>query len=257
MKVARWTFLRIVSVGIASLLASIFLLAHSQSALSNSQKLKSNILACKQIINKSLTFDKKRALIPSDDYVQMRFVYRKQALFIDSFYYKTFGLVAASMATLRDNIWQVADRSADMNRTLKTSQNQDEINGFQYAIDNSMSYIPFDIVEFASACRSLQGFKYKEDVYTLESLNILKSFADRFGCLDFMKSIEVLEYVKEFGTCKIDNTIVKIYDFRNLVDQKAFLDSFLAQGITPDKYKVSGTRVIYPEDESKLAAISP
>jgi hypothetical protein len=250
------SFFRIIAIGIAVILASFSLNPYSYAALSNSQKLKSNILACKKIINKSITFDKQRSMIPQDDYVQLRLVYRKQALFIDSFYYKTFGLVASAMGTLRDNIWQVADRSADMNRTLNTTQNPEEITGFQYAIDNSMSYISFDIVEFASACRSLKGFKYKDDIYTQESLNILRSFANRIGCLDFTKSSEIVEYVKEFGTCSIDNTFVKIYDFRNFVDQKMFLDALFAQGITADRYKISGTLVIFPDDASKLGAIS-
>jgi hypothetical protein len=74
------------------------------------------------------------------------------AKYVDSFYYKTFGEVASTMASLRDEVWQVADRSKDLNRVTKTTMDPLEIEDLTYALNNSLSMIDFHAGEFTNAC---------------------------------------------------------------------------------------------------------
>ena len=126
----------------------------------------SNRDSCKKILDTSIIFDANRATLPQNDFASQRNLYASHARFIDEFYYKTFNDVATTMGYLRDNVWQVADRSADMVRVLGTTQDPDEISDLEYAINRSRDAIPFDAREFASACRALPGFSYRTDVYT-------------------------------------------------------------------------------------------
>ena len=109
-----------------------FTYSASAAKFSEAQKLKLNIKSCQSILNKSISFELVRASITSTDYTKLRLIYSQQAKFIDSFYYKTFGFVAAFMGPLRDEIWQVADRSADLNRVNKTTQDPIEIADLTY-----------------------------------------------------------------------------------------------------------------------------
>ncbi len=228
----------------------------SYGAMTGAQKLNSNKNACKQILNKSIVFEARRAEIPKDDFLKLRMVYRSQALYIDSFYYKTFGSVASAMATLRDNIWQVADRSADMNRVQNTTQDEREIADLQYAIDTSMSYISFDIVNFASACRTLKNFKFDKNIFTYESLNILGNLAESFNCLNYLKSLEPAPFAQEWGSCTFESTVVKLYNFKSRQDLQSFLSTIAAFGITEEVLIIRGTRIIAPDDASKIIVIN-
>ena len=81
-----------------------FTYSASAAKFSEVQKLKLNIKSCQSILNKSISFELVRASITSTDYTKLRLTYSQQAKFIDSFYYKTFGFVAAFMGPLRDEI---------------------------------------------------------------------------------------------------------------------------------------------------------
>lgn len=223
---------------------------------SDSQKLRSNIKSCSQILQKSIKFEEVRKKIEDDDYVQLRRVYRNQALYIDSHYYKTFGEVADAMATLRDNIWQVADRSADMFRALNSSQNAEEISGLDYAINQSMSYIGFDTVQFAETCRTLKGFKFKKDIFTFASLEVMKKFSESFGCISYVKSSEPAPFVLEWGQCQFDTTVVKLYNFKSESDLKSFIETIKSFGVTDESLIIKGLRIIAPDDTSKILSIS-
>ena len=58
------------------------------------------------------------------------------------------------MGSLRDEVWQVADRSKDLNRVTKTTMDP-EIEDLTYALNNSLSMIEFHAGEFTNACELL------------------------------------------------------------------------------------------------------
>jgi hypothetical protein len=235
---------------------SIFI-AHSASAakFSETQKLRLNIKSCQSILNKSIGFESVRASITSTDYQKLRLIYSQQAKFIDSFYYKTFGLVAAFMGPLRDEIWQVADRSADLNRVNKTTRDPIEISDLTYALESSLEKIEFNLIEFASSCRTLKGFKFRSDLFTEASLISLNKFTESFNCTNYSKSSEFAPYVKEWGACTFDGGNVKVYSFASDKELKAFMDSIFEYGITEANLVIKNLLIAAPDDLSKLDSI--
>ena len=235
---------------------SIFI-THSASAakFSETQKLRLNIKSCQSILNKSIGFESVRASITSTDYQKLRLIYSQQAKFIDSFYYKTFGLVAAFMGPLRDEIWQVADRSADLNRVNKTTRDPIEISDLTYALESSLGKIEFNLIEFANSCRALKGFKFRSDLFTEASLLSLKKFSESFNCVNYLKSSEFAPYVKEWGACTFDGGNVKVYSFASDKELKAFMDSIFEYGITEANLVIKNLLIAAPDDLSKLDSI--
>ena len=126
--------------------------ALSQGKITAAQKLKMNKKSCELILKRTIIFQDSRSTIDPLDYPKLRRIYMAYAKYVDSFYYKTFGEVASSMGSLRDEVWQVADRSGDLNRVTKTSMDPLEIADLTYAVSNSMSLIDFNIGEFTNAC---------------------------------------------------------------------------------------------------------
>lgn len=235
---------------------SIFI-THSASAakFSETQKLRLNIKSCQSILNKSIGFESVRASITSTDYQKLRLIYSQQAKFIDYFYYKTFGLVAAFMGPLRDEIWQVADRSADLNRVNKTTRDPIEISDLTYALESSLEKIEFNLIEFASSCRTLKGFKFRSDLFTEASLISLNKFTESFNCTNYSKSSEFAPYVKEWGACTFDGGNVKVYSFASDKELKAFMDSIFEYGITEANLVIKNLLIAAPDDLSKLDSI--
>ena len=235
---------------------SIFI-THSASAakFSETQKLRLNIKSCQSILNKSIGFESVRASITSTDYQKLRLIYSQQAKFIDSFYYKTFGLVAAFMGPLRDEIWQVADRSADLNRVNKTTRDPIEISDLTYALESSLEKIEFNLIEFASSCRTLKGFKFRSDLFTEASLISLNKFTESFNCTNYSKSSEFAPYVKEWGACTFDGGNVKVYSFASDKELKAFMDSIFEYGITEANLVIKNLLIAAPDDLSKLDSL--
>ena len=235
---------------------SIFI-THSASAakFSETQKLRLNIKSCQSILNKSIGFESVRASITSTDYQKLRLIYSQQAKFIDSFYYKTFGLVAAFMGPLRDEIWQVADRSADLNRVNKTTRDPIEISDLTYALESSLEKIEFNLIEFASSCRTLKGFKFRSDLFTEASLISLNKFTESFNCTNYSKSSEFAPYVKEWGACTFDGGNIKVYSFASDKELKAFMDSIFEYGITEANLVIKNLFIAAPDDLSKLDSI--
>ena len=235
---------------------SIFI-THSASAakFSETQKLRLNVKSCQSILNKSIGFESVRASITSTDYQKLRLIYSQQAKFIDSFYYKTFGLVAAFMGPLRDEIWQVADRSADLNRVNKTTRDPIEISDLTYALESSLGKIEFNLIEFANSCRALKGFKFRSDLFTEASLISLKKFSESFNCVNYLKSSEFAPYVKEWGACTFDGGNVKVYSFASDKELRAFMDSIFEYGITEANLVIKNLLIAAPDDLSKLDSI--
>ena len=141
---------------IASLLlatsASVSANAYSKAKITAAQKLKMNKKSCELILKRTIIFQDTRSTIDPVDYPKLRRVYMAYAKYVDSFYYKTFGEVASTMASLRDEVWQVADRSKDLNRVTKTTMDPLEIEDLTYALNNSLSMIDFHAGEFTNAC---------------------------------------------------------------------------------------------------------
>ena len=129
--------------------------AFSQGKVTAAQKLKMNKKSCSLILARTIVFNDTRVGIDPVDYPKLRAVYMAYAKYVDSFYYKTFGQVASSMSALRDEVWQVADRSKDLNRVTKTSMDPFEIEDLTYALNNSLSMIDFHAGEFTNACNLL------------------------------------------------------------------------------------------------------
>ena len=99
-----------------------------------------------------MIFQETRSTIDPVDYPRLRAAYMAYAKYVDSFYYKTFGEVASTMGSLRDEVWQVADRSKDLNRVTKTTMDPIEIEDLTYALNNSLSLIDFHANEFTNTC---------------------------------------------------------------------------------------------------------
>jgi hypothetical protein len=129
--------------------------ALSKGKITAAQKLKMNKKSCSLILARTIIFNKDRTGIDPVDYPKLRRVYMAYAKYVDSFYYKTFGEVASTMASLRDEVWQVADRSGDLNRVTKTTMDPLEITDLTYAVTNSMTLIDFNLGEFTNACELL------------------------------------------------------------------------------------------------------
>ena len=129
--------------------------AYSQGKITATQKLKMNKKSCSLILARTIIFDNARIGIDPVDYPKLRAVYMAYAKYVDSFYYKTFGQVASTMGSLRDEVWQVADRSKDLNRVTKTTMDPFEIEDLTYALNNSLSMIEFHAGEFTNACELL------------------------------------------------------------------------------------------------------
>ena len=126
--------------------------AYSKAKITAAQKLKMNKKSCELILKRTIIFQDTRSTIDPVDYPKLRRVYMAYAKYVDSFYYKTFGEVASTMASLRDEVWQVADRSKDLNRVTKTTMDPLEIEDLTYALNNSLSMIDFHAGEFTNAC---------------------------------------------------------------------------------------------------------
>ncbi len=235
---------------------SLFIVSSAPAAkFSEAQKLRMNIKSCQNILNKSISFESVRASISSTDYSKLRLIYSQQANFIDSFYYKTFGLVAAFMGPLRDEIWQVADRSADLNRVNKTTQDPIEISDLTYSLESSMSKIEFNLIEFASNCRALKGFKFRSDLFTEASLMTLQKFTKSFNCVNYSKFFEFAPFVKEWGACAYEGSNVKVYSFAGDKELKAFMATIFDYGITESNLVIKNLLIAAPDDLSKLDSI--
>jgi hypothetical protein len=126
--------------------------AYSKAKITAAQKVKMNKKSCNLILKRTIIFQETRSTIDPVDYPKLRGVYMAYAKYVDSFYYKTFGEVASSMGSVRDEVWQVADRSKDLNRVTKTTMDPLEIQDLKYALNNSLSMIDFHIGEFTNAC---------------------------------------------------------------------------------------------------------
>jgi hypothetical protein len=129
--------------------------AYSKAKITAAQKVKMNKKSCNLILKRTIIFQDTRSTIDPLDYLKLRGVYMAYAKYVDSFYYKTFGEVASSMGSLRDEVWQVADRSKDLNRVTKTTMDPLEIEDLTYALNNSLSLIDFHAGEFTNACELL------------------------------------------------------------------------------------------------------
>ncbi len=129
--------------------------AYSKAKITAAQKVKMNKKSCNLILKRTIIFQETRSTIDPVDYPKLRGVYMAYAKYVDSFYYKTFGEVASSMGSVRDEVWQVADRSKDLNRVTKTTMDPLEIEDLTYALNNSLSMIDFHIGEFTNACDQL------------------------------------------------------------------------------------------------------
>jgi len=232
-----------------------FTYSASAAKFSEAQKLKLNIKSCQSILNKSISFESVRASITSTDYTKLRLIYSQQAKFIDSFYYKTFGFVAAFMGPLRDEIWQVADRSADLNRVNKTTQDPIEIADLTYSLESSLAKIEFNLIEFANNCRTLKGFKFRSDLFTEASLINLSKFTESFNCVSYSKSSEFAPFVKEWGACTYEGGNVKVYSFASDKELKAFMASIFEYGITEANLVIKNLLIAAPDDLSKLDSI--
>jgi hypothetical protein len=126
--------------------------ANSKPKITAAQKLKMNQKSCDLILKRTVIFQERRSAIDPLDYPKLRAVYMAYAKYVDSFYYKTFGEVASTMGSLRDEVWQVADRSKDLNRVTKTTMDPIEIEDLTYALNNSLSLIDFHAGEFTNTC---------------------------------------------------------------------------------------------------------
>jgi hypothetical protein len=126
--------------------------ASSKPKITAAKKLKMNKKSCDLILKRTIIFQETRSTIDPVDYPRLRAVYMAYAKYVDSFYYKTFGEVASTMGSLRDEVWQVADRSKDLNRVTKTTMDPFEIEDLTYALNNSLSLIDFHASEFTNAC---------------------------------------------------------------------------------------------------------
>jgi hypothetical protein len=129
--------------------------ASSKPKITVAQKLKMNKKSCDSILKRTVIFQETRSIIDPVNYPRLRAVYMAYAKYVDSFYYKTFGEVASTMGSLRDEVWQVADRSKDLNRVTKTTMDPFEIEDLTYALNNSLSMIDFHTGEFTNACELL------------------------------------------------------------------------------------------------------
>jgi hypothetical protein len=159
------------------------------------------------------------------------------------------------MGPLRDEIWQVADRSTDLNRVVKTTQDLVEISDLTYSLENSMANIEFNLIEFANSCRTLKGFKFRKDLFTEASLVNLQKFTESFNCTNYLKSFEFAPYVKEWGACSFENTNVKVYHFAGEKELTAFMDSVFQYGITEANLAIKNFFIAAPDDLSKLDSI--
>jgi len=126
--------------------------ANSKPKITAAQKIKMNKKSCDLILKRTILFQETRSTIDPVDYPKLRAVYMAYAKYVDSFYYKTFGEVASTMGSLRDEVWQVADRSKDLNRVTKTTMDPLEIEDLTYALNNSLSLIDFHAGEFTNSC---------------------------------------------------------------------------------------------------------
>ena len=126
--------------------------ANSKPKITAAQKIKMNKKSCDLILKRTILFQETRSTIDPVDYPRLRAVYMAYAKYVDSFYYKTFGEVASTMGSLRDEVWQVADRSKDLNRVTKTTMDPLEIEDLTYALNNSLALIDFHAGEFTNAC---------------------------------------------------------------------------------------------------------
>jgi hypothetical protein len=147
-------------------LAGLLFLGQTQGAdaalslkVTNAQKLKMNKKSCALILKRTMVFQDLKISIDSTDYVKQRSVYMTYAKYVDSFYFKTFGQVASTMGSLRDEVWQVADRSADLNKVTKTTMDQTQITDLTYSLDQSLGSIDFLLSEFTAACEAINGVK--------------------------------------------------------------------------------------------------
>jgi hypothetical protein len=147
-----------------------------------------NIESCQSILNKSVGFESVRASITLTDYPKLRLIYSQQAKFIDAFYYKTFGFVSAFMGPLGDEIWQVADRIAGLNKVNKTTQDPIEISDLTYSLELSLAKIECNLIEFVNSCPTLKGFKFRKDLFTEVSLVNQNIFTESFNCTNYLKS---------------------------------------------------------------------
>jgi hypothetical protein len=129
--------------------------ANAKPKITAAQKLKMNQKSCDSILKRTIIFQERRSVIDPLDYPKLRAVYMAYAKYVDSFYYKTFGEVASTMGSLRDEVWQVADRSKDLNRVTKTTMDPIEIEDLTYALNNSLSLIDFHAGEFTNTCELL------------------------------------------------------------------------------------------------------
>ena len=150
-------FQKRIAIGLITLLMFVLNTNVPAQALSNgkitaAQKLKMNKKSCELILKRTIIFQDTRSTIDPVDYPKLRRVYMAYAKYVDSFYYKTFGEVASTMASVRDEVWQVADRSKDLNRVTKTTMDPLETEDLTYALNNSLSMIDFHIGEFTNAC---------------------------------------------------------------------------------------------------------
>jgi len=254
-KLSRYKFAGLL-VTILVAINSIFCTYSASAAKFNeAQKLRMNIKSCQTILNKSIGFESVRASITSTDYSKLRLIYSQQAKFIDSFYYKTFGLVAAFMGPLRDEIWQVADRSADLNRVNKTTRDPIEMSDLTYSLQSSLAKIEFNLIEFANSCRALKGFKFRSDLFTEASLINLKKFTQSFNCINYSKSSEFAPFVKEWGQCTYEESNVKVYSFAGDKEFKAFMATIFEYGITEANLVINNLLIAAPDDLSKLDSI--
>jgi hypothetical protein len=163
--------------------------------------------------------------------------------------------VAAFMGPLRDEIWQVADRSADLNRVNKTTQDPIEISDLTYSLESSMSKIEFNLIEFANNCRALKGFKFRSDLFTEASLMNLEKFTKSFNCMNYSKSFEFAPFVKEWGACTYEAGNVKVYSFVSDKNLKAFMATIFDYGITESNLVIKNLLIAAPDDLSKLDSI--
>jgi hypothetical protein len=79
--------------------------------------------------------------------------------------------------------------------------------------------------------------------------------ASSIGCTNWKESTEFSPYTESWGQCTIQGVPVKIYKFASLADQKDFLKSVRAYGVTESMLAIKDLFIYAPDSTSKLSAI--
>jgi len=148
-------------VQVATIIALILNLGFQQVAEAATQqelrRAKLNKRACASILKKTEAFEAKRATIDSENYKELRRTYMAYAKYLDSFYYRIYDDLAEAVLDLRNEVWQVADRSADVMKVQRTTNDEAAIADLDYAINNAMAGIELYIPDLTEVCQVIDN----------------------------------------------------------------------------------------------------